>query len=81
MFATARLLTGEELEPTVPISAIRFDGTVRRLYLARDGAAFEVVVRTGVEREGRIAVLEALGPDDRVIVRPPPGLRDGTSIQ
>ncbi len=81
MFATVLLLTGEEEQPTVPKAALKQDGTVRRLFLARDGAAFEMVVRTGVEKDGRVAVLEALSPGQKVIVSAPPGLRDGTRIQ
>jgi membrane fusion protein (multidrug efflux system) len=81
MFATVLLLTGEEEQPTVPKGAIKADGTVRRLYVAKDGTAHEVVVRTGVEKDGRIAVLEALATGEKVIIKPPPGLRDGTAIQ
>ncbi len=81
MFATAKLSVGEEDQPTVPATALRVEGTVRRLYLARNGQAFEVVVQTGVEKDGRIAVLEPLAAGEKVILSPPPGLRDGSSIQ
>ena len=81
MFATAKLAVGEEEQPTVPISAIKVDGTVHRLFLARNGQAFEVVVQTGVTKDGRIAVLEPLTAGDKVILTPPPGLHDGSSIQ
>jgi membrane fusion protein, multidrug efflux system len=81
MFATAKLAVGEDEQPTVPLSAIKVEGTVRRLYLARNGQAFEVVVQTGVEKDGRIAVLEPLTAGEKVILAPPPGLRDGSSIQ
>jgi RND family efflux transporter MFP subunit len=81
MFATARLAVGEEEQPTVPVAAVKVEGTVRRLFLARNGQAFEVVVQTGVEKDGRIAVLEPLAAGEKVILSPPPGLRDGSSIQ
>ena len=81
MFATVLLTVGEEEQPTVPVSAIATEGTIRRLYLAREGSAHEMVVRTGVEKDGRVAVLEALPAGEKVIVKPPPGLRDGTAIQ
>ncbi|MGV3621170.1 MAG: efflux RND transporter periplasmic adaptor subunit [Archangium sp.] len=80
MFATARLGIGEEEQPTVPGGAIVADGTVKRMYLARNGQAFELVVSTGVTKDGRIAVLEPLQPGEKVIVKPPPGLHDGSSI-
>lgn len=81
MFATVQLHAGEEQLPTVPKEAIKVDGTVRRMFLARDGLAHELVVRTGVEKDGRVAVLEPLQTTDKVIVKPPPGLRDGSAIQ
>lgn len=81
MFAIARLVVGEEDQPTVPIEAIKSEGTVKRMFLARDGKAFELVVRTGVQKDGRVAVLEPLTASDKVILRPPVGLQDGSSIQ
>lgn len=81
MFAIAKLVVGEEDAPTVPADAIKSDGTVKRLFLAKNGKAFEVVVRTGVQKEGRVAVLEPLGADEKVILNPPPGLQDGSAIQ
>jgi membrane fusion protein, multidrug efflux system len=81
MFATVRLVVGEEEQTTVPVDAVKSEGTVHRLFLAKDGAAHEVVVRTGVVKEGRVAVLDDLRTGDNVVVKPPPALRDGTSIQ
>ncbi len=81
MFASVRLVMGEEKQPTVPVEAIKVDGMVRRMFLAREGQAHELVVRTGVKREGRIAVYESLQDGEKVVVRPPPGLRDGSRIE
>ncbi len=81
MFATVLLTIGEEEQPTVPIGAIKSDGAIKRMFLAKNGQAFEMVVRTGVERDGRIAVIEPLAVGEKVIIKPPPGLRDGSSIQ
>jgi membrane fusion protein, multidrug efflux system len=81
MFASVRLVTGQEQLPTVPVEAIKVDGMVRRMFLAREGQAHELVVRTGIKRDGRIAVLEPLQAGEKVIIAPPPGLRDGSRIQ
>jgi membrane fusion protein, multidrug efflux system len=81
MFATVQLLVGEEVQPTVPKDALLVDGTIKRLFLARGGQAWEMVVRTGGERDGRVAVLEPLTESERVIVKAPPGLHDGSSVQ
>ncbi|MER2560868.1 MAG: efflux RND transporter periplasmic adaptor subunit, partial [Myxococcaceae bacterium] len=81
MFATVKLVTGEEELPTVPVDAIKSDGNVRRLFVAKNQTAVEFVVRTGLTKDGRIAVLEPFAADTQVIVRPPPGLSDGSAIQ
>ena len=80
MFATVKLLVGEEKTPTVPTNALIVDGTVSRLFLAKGGAAYEMVVPTGVTKNGRTAIKEALPSNERVILNPPPGLRDGSPI-
>jgi membrane fusion protein (multidrug efflux system) len=81
MFATVELSVGEEKVPTVPEDAIITEGTtVKKLFLARDGKAFEMVVRTGVKKDGRVAVIDALTEKDRVIRHPPKGLRDGAPL-
>jgi membrane fusion protein (multidrug efflux system) len=80
MFATVRLVVGEEELPTVPVDAIKTDGTVRRLFVAQGGSVVELVVKTGLTREGRVAVFEPLSAGTRVVVRPPPGLSDGSAI-
>lgn len=81
MFATVQLMVGEEELPTVPVDAIKKDGMVRRLFVAREGHAVEMVVKTGLVKDGRIAVYEALPVGTPVIVKPPPGLSDGAAIQ
>lgn len=81
MFATVLLLVGEEELPTVPSDAVRSEGATKRIFIARGGQAWESVVRLGAERDGRIAVLEALTADQKVIIKPPPGLQDGASVQ
>ena len=81
MFATVQVSLGDESVPTVPDDAIVKDGTVNRLYLTRDGQAFEMVVRIGVSHDGRTAVLDELADKAAVIRHPPPSLRDGTKVR
>jgi membrane fusion protein, multidrug efflux system len=80
MFATVQASLGEEMVATIPDDAIRSEGDVRRLFLAREGRAFEMVVRTGITRDGRTVIYEDLAADTPVIRRPPPTLRDGDPI-
>jgi membrane fusion protein, multidrug efflux system len=80
MFATVQASLGEEMVATVPDDAIRSEGDVRRLFLAREGRAFEMVVRTGITRDGRTVLYEDLAADTPVIRRPPLTLHDGDPI-
>jgi membrane fusion protein, multidrug efflux system len=80
MFATVELTIGQEQLPTVPEDAVVVEGTVKKIYLVKEGRAFELVIRTGVKEDGRIAVLEPLDGKTQVIRRPPPGLRDGAAV-
>ena len=81
MFGTVSLQIGKEEHPTVPVEALRRDGSVSRLFLSREGKAFELVVRTGLEKDGRVAVIEDFEPNDTVILNPPAQLRDGSAIE
>jgi membrane fusion protein (multidrug efflux system) len=80
MFATVQAKLGEETVATVPDDSIRTEGDVRRLFLARDGRAFELVVRTGITRESRTVIYEDLAVDTAVIRQPPLTLHDGDPI-
>jgi membrane fusion protein (multidrug efflux system) len=81
MFATVQLLVGEADQPTVAADAVQVEGTTRRIFLSRGGQAWEMVVRTGATRQGRVAVLEPLAAGEQVILKPPPGLHDGSAVQ
>ncbi len=80
MFSTVRLVVGEEPQPTVPLEAIRADGTTKRLFLAKDSKAVEVIVQTGSVKDGRIVVIEKFAANDKVIVKPSESLHDGSAI-
>jgi membrane fusion protein (multidrug efflux system) len=82
MFGVVQLQVGEETLPTVPKTALQVEGTVKRLFVAKDGHAVEKVVRTGVEKDGRVALLgEDLSAQDPVIDNPPAALEDGAAIR
>lgn len=81
MFARVDLETGEQSVAVVPASAIRAEGTVHRLFLVREGRAFEQVVRVGSTRDGQTAVLTDVAAGDVVVVSPPESLRDGQKVE
>ncbi len=80
MFATVQLFVGDEEALTVPESAIRAEGTVRRLFVVKGTSAEEHVVKLGSGKDGRVAVLEKLEPGTKVVVNPPASLRDGAPL-
>jgi len=81
MFATVNLLVGTEEQLTVPQAALKIEEATRRLFVARNKKAVELVVRTGETREGRVAILDDLQPTDQVVINPPAALRDGSALQ
>lgn len=81
MFATIELEVGQEERPVVPEEALRVEGTVKRLFVAKDKQAVEMVVRTGVSKDGRIALLDPLPAGTPVVLAPPATLKDGEAIE
>jgi multidrug efflux pump subunit AcrA (membrane-fusion protein) len=53
---------------------------VRRVFLVKDNAAFEVVVRVGAEEGANTAILEGVVAGDQVVAEPPAALRDGSPL-
>src|SRR5262249_19837988 len=50
------------------------------VFVVRDGKARRVPVTLGGDDGSRVEVLSGLGPDDRLVVRPPGTLDDGTPV-
>jgi RND family efflux transporter MFP subunit len=81
--AFARVRFGGETRQalTVPETAILRAGQLPTMFVVTsDGRARRRVIRTGDADEGRIEVLAGLAPGERVILAPPPGLRDGDPV-
>ena len=71
MLAEVRLDIGEDSAISVPVEAVLIkNGTDRVVYVRDDAGHYQPrTVRTGVEREGRVAILEGLTPGENVVVR------------
>lgn len=80
MFARVRVQTQPVETVVVPDAALRVDGTAKRLFIVRDGRAFETLVRTGISRDGVTAVLTDLRAGDVIVSPVPDELRDGRQV-
>ena len=71
MLVEVRLSTVDEPVMTLPTSAVLIkDGDRRIVYVQRSDGRLEArAVRTGVSRDGRVAILQGLRPEDKVVVR------------
>jgi membrane fusion protein, multidrug efflux system len=78
MFASVSLPTGEERATLVPRAAlVARDDRTHVFVLGPDGRLEERVVEAGVEVGDTIAARRGVRAGERVVVRPPPGLRNG----
>lgn len=81
MFARVQVDAAARDTLVVPADAVVTEGTVHRVFVVREGRAFEVVVRVGLERDGLVAVLTDLTEGDEVVGPIPDGLRDGRRVE
>ena len=66
---------------TLPVSAVLNDSETSHVFLMVDGRAVRQTVRTGLEANNRIAILEGIEENDQVIVKGHRGLLDGVPVQ
>ncbi len=80
----ARIEIPGELRRTfrVPASAVTSFGQMERIFvIIENNRAALRLVKTGAVREGHVEILAGIAEGDRVIVTPPPGLRDGQPVE
>ena len=66
----------------VPAEAVVPQGQMERVFVVEDGKrAVLRLVRTGARRGGQVEVLAGLAADERVVLAPPAGLRDGQPVE
>lgn len=81
MFARVEVEGTAQPTLSVPENALRESGIAKHLFVVREGRAFELVARTGLSRDGRVAILTDLNPGDLVVLDPPADLRDGRQVE
>ena len=66
---------------TIPNGAVRTDGGSRVVFVVTGGDHVERrALRVGAAREDRLEVLSGLTPGERIVLDPPPALKDGARI-
>jgi RND family efflux transporter MFP subunit len=79
----SREILAEEEKPlkTIPASSVVSQGEDSVVFVLNGDRVFEKAVRTGRRLDTMVEVLQGLGPEDRVVVHPGSGLRNGTRVK
>jgi membrane fusion protein (multidrug efflux system) len=81
LFATARIeLPAARPSVMVPAAAVKSDGGVFKLFIAKGDRAEARLVQVGREAAGRLEILRGLAAGERVVSPHVPGLADGALI-
>lgn len=82
MFARVTLYTGKAVQRILlPTSAlVQSEGDSGTVLVVQGGRVFRRKLRLGVEREGKIEVLEGLKPGEEVVSTPSPLLQEGALV-
>jgi membrane fusion protein, multidrug efflux system len=81
LFATARIeLPAARPSVMVPAAAVKSDGGVFKLFIAKGDRAEARLVQVGREAAGRLEILRGLAAGERVVSPHVPGLADGAPI-
>jgi multidrug efflux pump subunit AcrA (membrane-fusion protein) len=81
-FATVRI-TQSKPEPAVmiPVSAVKTDGDINRVYVVKDGAAREKLVQLGLLENDIIQVKQGIAEGDVVVTSNLGNLSDGAFVR
>ena len=81
MFATAAIKLPDQVLPVVPVSALRVQNGVSRIFMIVEGRLEERVIQTGSEREGLISIMEGVRPGERFVKELNDQVRDGAAVR
>jgi membrane fusion protein, multidrug efflux system len=81
MFVTAQLALGEDTVPAVPKSAVRNDGSQKRVFVVANGRVEERIVQSAEERGGAVPVLNGVKAGELVVQNVTPDVRDGARVK
>lgn len=80
-FTEARIRLREEKALTVPPTALRVEGTRRRLFVVTGGTLSERLVETGESREDYVEIRRGVSAGETLLAKPGPDATDGASFQ
>jgi membrane fusion protein (multidrug efflux system) len=81
LFATAHIeLPAAQPSVMVPAAAVRNEGGVFKLFVAKSDRAEARIVQVGREAGGSVEILRGVQKGERVVMRPADGLADGSPI-
>ena len=66
---------------TVPAAALVRSGSTTSVWIVENGRVASRPVDTGPEHDGRVEVRSGLSGGESVVLRPPPGLKDGARVR
>jgi membrane fusion protein, multidrug efflux system len=81
MFATAKIALGESPAPVIPLSAIRVDGNLRRIFVLVGDHLEERLAKLGEERDGVVEVEQGVIAGEKVVTPLTPEVRDGAKVK
>ncbi len=81
MFASAFVTLPDQTLPTVPKEALLAEGGSTHLFAVVNGHLEERIVQPGAERDGRVAILEGVKPDEKVVSAITEAVKDGVPVR
>jgi membrane fusion protein, multidrug efflux system len=81
MFATARLVVGEDRLPSLPASAVVGRAPSERVFVIKNSRVEERIVSSGVKTGERVALRKGVAPGEVVILAPSDKITDGARIR
>jgi membrane fusion protein (multidrug efflux system) len=81
MFVTARLSLGEQTLPAVPEPAVRPEGTLRHVFVVKDGRLEDRLVQVSDTVKGLVPIVSGIKAGEPVVAELTADLRDGTRVQ
>lgn len=79
-FVQAAWPAGEFDVIRAPLNAVRSIGQIERVFVVTDGRAMLRIVKTGARSDTHVQIVSGLVGGERVVLSPPPGLRDGHAV-